>query len=87
MLSTYNNFKSTLLAFGCLCSSKVKVVACSPIYVGLPQLLALEHASPLEIVQIPSFFLSFFLFLLNLEGGKEIYCWQNCTPGVMSVVD
>lgn len=66
MLFTYNNLKSTLLAFGCLCSSKVKVALCS-IYVGLPQLLALEPASPLEIVQIPSLY----LFLLNSEGGKR----------------
>lgn len=82
MLSTYNNLKSTLLAFGCLYGSKVKVAVCS-IYVGLPQLLALEHASPLEIVQIPSLY----LFLLNSEGGREMHCCHQCTPGVLSVVD
>lgn len=84
MLSTYNNFKSTLLAFDCFCSSKVKVAACSPICVGLLQLLALDNASLLEIVKIPTLHL---FFLPNLEVGKEMYCWQNCTPGVLSVVD
>lgn len=67
MLSTYNNFKSTLLVFGCLCSSKVKVAACSPIYVGLPQLFALDNASPLEIVKIPTLH----LFFAELGGGQR----------------